>query len=103
MKNPWLSYTLIRLGLFFGLFLLLLGLSFNPFFAAIIAASISFAISLLFLDNQRRAMSAVVSEKLARNKDGSYDDAESDLENELLDSKGEVDRVNPEPDQDSKP
>jgi hypothetical protein len=103
MKNPWLSYTLIRLGLFFGLFLLLLGLSFNPFFAAIIAASISFAISLLFLDNQRRAMSAVVSEKLARNKDGSYDDAESDLENELLDSKGEVYGVNPEPDQDSKP
>jgi hypothetical protein len=103
MKNPWLSYTLIRLGLFFGLFLLLLGLSFNPFFAAIIAASISFAISLLFLDSQRRAMSAAVSEKLARNKDGSYDDAESDLENELLDSKGEVDGMNAEPDQDSKP
>jgi hypothetical protein len=102
MKNPWLSYTLVRLGLFFGLFLVLLGLSFNPFFAAIIAASISFAISLVFLDRQRKAMSAVVAEKLSRNKDGSYLDTESDLENEILDSKPKVDGVDSETDKDSK-
>jgi sensor histidine kinase YesM len=102
MNNPWLSYTLIRLGLFFGLFLILLGLSFNPFFAAIIAASISFAISLVFLDRQRKAMSEVVADKLARNKDGSYEDPESDLENEILDSESQVDGVDPEADKDSK-
>jgi hypothetical protein len=102
MNNPWLSYTLIRLGLFFGLFLILLGLQFNPFFAAIIAASISFAISLIFLDRQRKAMSQVVADKLARNKDGSYQDLESDLENEILDSKPEVDGVDAETDENPK-
>ena len=102
MKNPWLSYTLLRLGLFFGIFFALLALSFNPFYAAIIAASVSFAISLIFLDRQRRALSAVVSDKLARNKSGSYDDPESDLENEILDSKPKVDGVDSETDKDTK-
>ncbi len=90
MKNPWLSYSILRLGLFAGLFAVLLLLNFNPFFAAIIAGSISFAISLVFLDKQRRAMSEQVARKLARNDSGSYADAESDLENQLLDS-SEVD------------
>ncbi len=102
MKNPWLSYSLIRLGLFFGPFLLLLVLGFNPFYSAIIAASLSFAISLIFLDRQRRAMSAVVSAKLSRDKDGSYKDSESDLENEILDSKAKVDGVDSETDQNPK-
>lgn len=102
MKNPWLSYSLIRLGLFFGLFFILLALQFNPFYAAIIAASVSFAISLLLLDRQRRQMSEVVSAKLSRNKAGSYDDPESDLENEILDSKSQVDSVDPEADQNPK-
>ena len=102
MKNPWLSYSLIRLGLFFGPFLLFLLLGFNPFYSAIIAASLSFAISLIFLDRQRRAMSAVVSAKLSRDKDGSYHDPESDLENEILDSKSEVNGEDPEADQNAK-
>ncbi|NCW95423.1 MAG: DUF4229 domain-containing protein, partial [Actinobacteria bacterium] len=55
MKNPWLSYVLMRLGLFFGVFFVLLLLQFNPFFAAIIAAALSFAIALVFLDRQRDA------------------------------------------------
>jgi hypothetical protein len=102
MNNPWLSYTLVRLGLFFGLFLALLALSFNPFFAAIIAATVSFAISLVFLDRQRKAMSAIVAEKLGRNKAGGYDDAESDLENQILDSKGKTDDVDPITDENPK-
>jgi uncharacterized membrane protein YkgB len=88
VKNPWLSYTLIRLGLFFGIFFLFLLLNFNPYFAAIIAAVVSFSLSLLFLDRQRNALSESVSRKLARDESGSYPDAEGDLENELLDLEG---------------
>jgi uncharacterized membrane protein YkgB len=88
VKNPWLSYTLIRLGMFFGIFFLFLLLNFNPYFAAIIAAVVSFSLSLLFLDRQRNALSESVSRKLARDESGSYKDAEGDLENELLDLKG---------------
>lgn len=86
MKNPWLSYSLIRLGLFFGIFWGFLLLSFNPFYAAIIAAGISFAISLLFLDKARNALSTSVANKLSRDKTGSYVDKENELENQILDS-----------------
>lgn len=85
MKNPWFSYTIIRLAMFFGIFLVLALLDFNPYFAAIIAAVASFALSLVFLDKQRKALSEEVHEKLSRKSDGSYQDADSDLENQLLD------------------
>ena len=102
MKNPWLSYTLIRLSLFFGVFLALIALQFNTFFAAIIAAAVSFAISLVFLDRQRKAMSQSVAEKLARNASGTYEDKENDLENDLMDSEAEADKKDPGADQDPK-
>lgn len=88
MKNPWLSYTLIRLGLFFGIFFTFLLLNFNPYFAAIIAAVVSFSLSLLLLDRQRNALSESVAKKLSRDQSGTYPDAESDLENQLLDLEG---------------
>jgi mannitol-specific phosphotransferase system IIBC component len=69
----------------------LLALGFNPFFAAVIAAAISFAISLVFLDKQRKQMSEQVHQKLARDTTGTYKDAESDLENEILDSEAKAD------------
>ena len=102
MKNPWLSYSLIRLSLFFGVFLALIALQFNTFFAAIIAAAVSFAISLVFLDRQRKAMSQTVAEKLARNSSGAYEDKESDIENDLIDSEAEADKKDPSADQNPK-
>jgi len=90
MKNPWLSYVLIRLGLFFGVFFVLLLLQFNPFFAAIIAAAVSFAIALVFLDRQRDAMSEAVSKKLARDSSGRYQDDQSSKEDRLLDLETEA-------------
>lgn len=95
MKNPWLGYTLMRLGMFFGLFFILLLLDFNPYFSAIIAATISFAVSLLVLDRQRDAMSEQVAKKLSRNSQGRYLDEQSSVEDAILESK-EVDQVNPE-------
>jgi uncharacterized membrane protein YccC len=90
VKNPWLSYVLIRLGLFFGVFFVLLLLQFNPFFAAIIAAAVSFAIALVFLDRQRDAMSEAVSRKLARDNSGRYQDDLSSEEDRLLDLETEA-------------
>ncbi len=101
MKNPWLLYTLIRLGMFFGLFFVLLLLDFNPYFSAIIAAAISFALSLLVLDRQRDAMSEQVAKKLSRNSQGKYLDEQGSVEDAILESK-EVDQVNPETNQGGK-
>ena len=53
-------------------------IGFNPYFSAIIAAVVSFALSLVFLDKQRRT----ISENLVKS---SSKDADSDFENELLD------------------
>lgn len=78
MKAPWIIYTVTRLGLFFGIFIVLALLGFNPYFSAIIAAVVSFALSLVFLDKQRKAM----SENLHKTKSK---DADSDFENEMLD------------------
>jgi uncharacterized membrane protein YccC len=102
VKNPWLLYTLIRLGMFFGLFFFLFALDFNPFFAAIIAAAISFAISLLVLDKQRDALSQSVAKKLVRDQSGKYDDKQGEIEDSLLDSI-EIDQRDTSTDQGTKP
>jgi hypothetical protein len=98
MKNPWLSYSILRLGLFALVFWGFLSLDFNPFFAAVIAAAISFALSLVFLDKQRKSMSEQIDKKLSRDKSGSYADAESDLENQILDSDAKADEKKSETD-----
>ena len=94
-------YTLIRLGMFFGLFFILLLLDFNPYFSAIIAAAISFALSLLVLDRQRDALSEQVAKKLSRDPQGKYLDEQGSVEDAILESK-EIDQVNPETDQSGK-
>jgi len=103
VKNPWLSYVLIRLGLFFGVFFVLLLLQFNPFFAAIIAAALSFAIALVFLDRQRDAMSEAVAKKLSRDSSGRYQDDLSSEEDRILDLETEADQSDAGPNQDGKP
>ena len=82
--------------MFFGIFFGFLFLNFSPLFSTIFAAAISFALSLLFLDKQRDALSASVAQKLSRDSSGTYKDEESDLENQLLDS--ERDNKKPEAD-----
>jgi hypothetical protein len=103
VKNPWLSYVLIRLGLFFGVFFVLLLLQFNPFFAAIIAAALSFAIALVFLDRQRDAMSEAVAKKLSRDSSGRYQDDLSTEEDRILDLEAKADESDAGPNQDGKP
>jgi Protein of unknown function (DUF4229) len=98
MKNPWLSYSILRLGLFALVFWGFLSMDFNPFFAAVIAAAISFAISLVFLDKQRKSMSEQIDKKLSRDQSGSYADPESDLENQILDSEAKADEKKSETD-----
>jgi hypothetical protein len=83
MKNAWVKYTVIRLGLFIGLSAVF-GLLTMPWFAAVpLAAMLSFAYSLFFLSGLRDQISKELYEKRA-NSLGSGD-PESDLENEIVD------------------
>ncbi len=60
MKNPWLLYISIRVGLFVGILVLLLALGFDEIFSALIAAVVSLAITLLFFNKQRDALSEAI-------------------------------------------
>ena len=69
MRNVWLKYTLIRLGLFLGL-TILLGLIGVPWiFAAILGAMLSFAFSMVFLSHLRDQMSKDIYAKRSKPKD----------------------------------
>ena len=78
MKNPWILYISIRVGLFAVFLAILLALGFDPFFSALISAIVSLAISLIFFGKQRAAVSEAVykfnktkSDKDTRSEDGS--------------------------------
>jgi hypothetical protein len=85
MKNPWLLYTLARLGVFAAILTILLLVGFNGYYSVAIAAVLSLAFSLIFLNKQRQALSQSIYNKVQKNKVDGIDDADSDLENEILD------------------
>ena len=69
MRNVWLKYTLIRLGLFLGLTILLGLIGVVWIFAAILGAMLSFAFSMVFLSHLRDQMSKDIYAKRSRPKD----------------------------------
>jgi hypothetical protein len=87
MKNAWLNYILIRLGLFVGVLVILIALGQDKFLSALFAAIISLAISLIFFSKQRDRVSEAVYKRINRNDTAGSDDSDSDHENAVLDSK----------------
>ncbi len=73
MKNPWVKYIVIRVGLFVGLLAIMLALSFDPFFAALIAAVVALAISLLFFEKHRSAVSQDIYARMQKRNDKDTD------------------------------
>lgn len=60
MKNPWILYITIRVGIFAAILAIMLAFGFDPFFSALIAAVVSLAISLIFFGKQREAVSEAI-------------------------------------------
>jgi hypothetical protein len=85
MKNPWLLYSLARLGVFAAILTVLLLVGFNGYYSVAIAAVLSLAFSLIFLNKQRQALSQSIYDRVQKNKTEGIDDADSDLENDMLD------------------
>ena len=80
MRNPWLVYILVRLGVFIGLLAILLLLGFDPFFSAMVAAVVGLAISLLFFQKQREQVSNSVYDMVNKDKTKpTAENAEDDL------------------------
>lgn len=76
MTKAWLTYFLLRVGIFVAALLLFTWLGIDAILAALFAAVIGLAISLLFLGKQRDQMSTAIYE---RNKKSRGEDAEDHL------------------------
>ncbi|MEY4648289.1 MAG: hypothetical protein RL009_705 [Actinomycetota bacterium] len=85
MKNPWLVYTLVRLGVFALVLTTFLLIGFGWLYSTLLAAALSLAFSLVFLNKQREAISEGIYERVQKNKHTGIEDADSDLENKKLD------------------
>ena len=93
MRNVWVKYTVYRLGMFVGLFVLFGLLGMPWIFAVLLGAMLSFAFSMIFLSHLRDEISKQIHEK--RKGSPSPRDIESDLENLILDSVLENDGKKP--------
>lgn len=78
MRNLWIKYTLIRLGLFALLTIIIALLGATWLIAAVLAAMISFAVSVIFLSGMRDELSKQIYQK--RNKSS---DSDADFEDKL--------------------
>ena len=87
MKKHWLVYIVARLGVFAAVLTVFMLIGFGWLYATLIAAALSLAFSLIFLSNQREALSSDIYNRVKKNKEVGLDDADSDLENDLLDKK----------------
>lgn len=87
MKKHWLLYISARLGVFALVLTILMVIGFGWLYSTLIAAALSLAFSLIFLSKLRESLSVDIYNRVKRNKEVGVDDAESDLENNLLDQK----------------
>ena len=87
MKKHWLVYIVARLGVFAAVLTVFMLIGFGWLYSTLIAAALSLAFSLIFLSNQREALSSDIYNRVKKNKEVGLDDADSDLENDLLDKK----------------
>ena len=86
MNNPVLNYFLLRLGIFIAVLSVLLLTPMDRILAALFAAVISFALSIIFLRKQRDRVSEFVYKRSQRK--GPKDPA-ANAEDKLLDGEAE--------------
>mgnify|MGYP002654312061 FL=1 len=87
MKKLWLVFISARIGLFALFLTVFLLLGFEGIYSAVIAGVLALAVSLVFLQKQRDALSAEIYKRTNRDKNLGVPDADADIENAILDSK----------------
>ena len=87
MKKLWLVFISARIGLFALFLTVFLLLGFDGIYSAVIAGVLALAVSLVFLQKQRDALSTEIYRRNNRDKNSGVPDADADVENAILDSK----------------
>jgi uncharacterized membrane protein YphA (DoxX/SURF4 family) len=78
--RPWISYTLLRVGLFGLIFVILLLVGLEPWVAALIAAAIGFCVSYIFFRPLRQEVADELSEARTSRKSESAAASDEDVE-----------------------
>lgn len=81
-SRQWITYSLIRLGIFAAVITVLLVLRVEPWIAAIIAAVVGLCVAYIFFRPQREA----VARSFWEFRNSEQRDADSDAENDALDA-----------------
>lgn len=77
--SVWFRYSLIRLGIFFGVFFVMFIFGIEWWVAGLFAVGISFLASYIFFWDQRQEMARQLGERVQRNKKKPEDpDAEAE-------------------------
>lgn len=87
MKKLWLVFISARIGLFALFLTVFLLLGFEGIYSAVIAGVLALAVSLVFLNKQRDALSTEIYKRARRDKNDGVPDTDADVENAILDSK----------------
>jgi hypothetical protein len=87
VKKLWLVFISARIGLFALFLTVFLLLGFEGIYSAVIAGVLALAVSLVFLNKQRDALSAEIYKRTSRDKNDGVPDTDADVENAILDSK----------------
>jgi hypothetical protein len=87
VKKLWLVFISARIGLFALFLTVFLLLGFDGIYSAVIAGVLALAVSLVFLQKQRDALSTEIYKRNNRDKNSGVPDSDADVENAILDSK----------------
>ena len=87
MKKLWLVFISARIGLFALFLTVFLLLGFDGIYSAVISGVLALAVSLVFLQKQRDALSTEIYKRNNRDKNSGVPDSDADVENAILDSK----------------
>jgi hypothetical protein len=85
MKNPWIVFVAARIGLFAGFLAVFLVIGFDWLYSTLVSAALALAVSLVFLQKQRDALSKEIYKKFGKDKNSATPDSDADLENKILD------------------
>jgi hypothetical protein len=87
VKKLWLIFISARIGLFALFLTVFLLLGFEGIYSAVIAGVLALAVSLVFLQKQRDALSVEIYKRFRSEPQAGVPDPDADIENAILDSK----------------
>jgi len=92
MKSPWIVFIAARLGLFALFLAIFLVLGFDWLYSTLVSGALALAVSLVFLQKQRDALSKEIYKKFGKDDNSATGDTDADFENAVLDLEKDDDK-----------